>query len=210
MKTLLLSLLLLTTGLGRAQVTGNEWIRIGDGFYYGSIVQLTDTNPDLPPGGVACENSFSQVWRSDTGGSFLEAPLWTGCQVDKAWLAIRSLDAFGDRLQHELAAKLTTPAGTADQVLDGQGIPKTLPSVLRTQLTTDGAGQATWTFPSAFAASPIVVATPADDAPDTAVDVKITAVSGTSVTVQVNKITAAGLAPGPVGATAVHLVAFAP
>lgn len=64
-----------------------------------------------------------------------------------------------------------------------------LPTIQRTTITTNTSGVATWTFPTAFGVVPRIACTPNDSAATTQVDVKITAKSATSVTIQVNKLT---------------------
>lgn len=80
------------------------------------------------------------------------------------------------------------------------------------------AGLFTWTFPTAFASPPRVVAG-IQSATFDIYDVKVTAVSATSCTVQVGRTQASAVAllgltilsvPSSVGATVVHIVAVAP
>lgn len=60
--------------------------------------------------------------------------------------------------------------------------------IKRTTITTNTSGVYTWTFPAAFSSTPKIVATPIDNASNVSVDVKVTAKSTTSVTIQVNKV----------------------
>lgn len=81
-------------------------------------------------------------------------------------------------------------------------------------VTTSAGGTATWTFPGgAFPVSPVVNATPESATAAESVDVKITAITTTTVTVQISKtgvvlglLTLNTLSPG---ATVVHLTATA-
>ena len=82
-----------------------------------------------------------------------------------------------------------------------------------TAITTNSAGVATWTFPNEFDFTPVVTAVALDNTSNTLVSVKVTALSTTSVSVQVEKISIVlgvlTLAGTP-GATLVHLTAIAP
>lgn len=86
--------------------------------------------------------------------------------------------------------------------------------IQRTRGVTSSAGTYTWTFVTAFGANPIITATPENNAAGESVDVKITALSTTSVTVQVSKTSLVlgllTLNTGSPGATPVHLTAIAP
>lgn len=62
------------------------------------------------------------------------------------------------------------------------------PKVQRTRVQTNTSGQVTWNFPTAFAAAPIVIAVPEDNNAGVSVDVKITSISASSVTLQISKI----------------------
>lgn len=86
-------------------------------------------------------------------------------------------------------------------------------SVQATTLTTNSAGVATWTFSPAFSGAPKITTTPIDNTANTAVDVKITSKSATSVTIQVSKIQPIlGILNilGTTGITDVDIAAFAP
>ncbi len=87
------------------------------------------------------------------------------------------------------------------------------PTVQRTTVTTNASGVATWTFGSAFGSSPVVIGLPVNNTAGESIDVKITSVSTTSVSIQVSKVsTVLGiltLAASP-GAHVVHLTAMSP
>lgn len=64
-------------------------------------------------------------------------------------------------------------------------------TIQKLRVQTDSSGSYTWTFPTAFASGtmPVVTATPEDATGSASTDVRITAVSTTSVTVQATRIT---------------------
>lgn len=119
-----------------------------------------------------------------------------------------------------------TNAGTANAAVlnfsiprGNQGDPGT-PSKLVHSITatTNAAGSYTFTFPTAFAATPRVTATVQSATVDI-FDVKITSVSTTSCTVQIGRTQASVVAllgltilsvPTSVGAQVVHIIACAP
>lgn len=82
-----------------------------------------------------------------------------------------------------------------------------------TTVTTNSAGASTWTFPNEFDFTPVISAVALDNTANTLVNVKVTALSTTSVSVQVEKVSIVlgvlTLAGTP-GATLVHLTAIAP
>lgn len=61
----------------------------------------------------------------------------------------------------------------------------------RVRVQTNGTGGYTWTFPTAFSASttPVIEVTPEDATSAASTDVRITAVSNTSVTIQASRLT---------------------
>ena len=69
---------------------------------------------------------------------------------------------------------------------DGHFTPP-VPSVQRTQQSTDAAGNAVWTYPTPFAATPRVVFSLGPSADTALVEGRITAISATQVTVNVRR-----------------------
>lgn len=71
------------------------------------------------------------------------------------------------------------------------GIGSTTPIVEVTRAQTNTSGTYTWTFPMAFASGtvPVIEATPEDATVSASVDVRVTALTSTSVTVQASRLT---------------------
>lgn len=66
---------------------------------------------------------------------------------------------------------------------------KNKPLMQRTRATSDGSGNYTWTFPTAYSAAPIVTAIVEDNTSGALGNVQITAISSTSVTLHASRLT---------------------
>lgn len=92
----------------------------------------------------------------------------------------------------EIAGKYTAPVGTTAQYLRGDGSLATMPTVKVSQCiraTTAAGGTYTFTYPTAFAANPIINIDVEDSSTDT-ITPKITAVSTTATSIALSRTSA--------------------